>query len=165
MKSTAIVTGDSRGIGFAIARQLGEEGYNVVIIASGPKANYSGNLKDLEGRCIHYTYVQGDITKEMDRQKCLDAALQKYGSVEVLVNNAGVAPMMRTDLMELTEESFDHVISVNLKGTLFFSQLVARHMISRHNGIIVNIASLSSYVSSVNRGEYCIFQGGRKHGD
>lgn len=108
---------------------------------------------------------QGSITDAADRQRCLDAALALYGRVDVLVNNAGVAPRVRADLLEMTEESFDFVLGVNTKGTMFMSQCVARQMAgqaeeSGARGIIVNIGSMSAEVSSVSRGEYCVSKAG-----
>lgn len=166
MKKAAIVTGGSRGIGFAIAKQLGEDGFAVAILAKSPEESNRENMAILLDSGIDFAYIQGDISDTGDRQKCVDAVLQKFGNIHVLVNNAGVAPKVRTDLLEMTEESFDYVLSVNLKGPLFLTQLVANQMIKNVagpdelKGIIVNIGSMSAEVSSVNRGEYCISKAG-----
>ncbi len=112
-----------------------------------------------------FTYVQGDLAKGEDRAALVEEALCCFGRIDGLVNVAGVAPKMRADLLEMTEESYDHVMNINTKGTLFLTQAVAREMIKNpcENGIrgyICNISSISAYTSSVNRGEYCISKAG-----
>jgi 3-oxoacyl-[acyl-carrier protein] reductase len=166
MKKTAIVTGGSRGIGFSIAKQLGEDGYNVVIMAKSAAETCRENLEILSSLGIPYTYVQGDVSLAEDREKCVETILQNYGGVHELVNNAGVAPKVRTDILEMTGESFDYVIGINLKGPLLFTQTVAKEMMKNSEdahglkGIIVNIGSISAELTSVNRGEYCISKAG-----
>lgn len=165
MKKTAIVTGSSRGIGFAIARQLGLDGCNLVISATSPPEKNQGvldALKELEISCI---YVQADIGIGEDRARLMKSAVNAFGRVDILVNNAGVAPKTRADLLEMSEESFDHVVGVNTKGTMFLTQLAARQMLSQASvgglrGIIVNVSSCSAAVASINRGEYCISKAG-----
>jgi 3-oxoacyl-[acyl-carrier protein] reductase len=166
MKKAAIVTGGSRGIGFAIAKQLGEDGFAVAILAKSTMESNRENMEILKNSGIEYMYMQGDISDARDRQRCVETVLQKFGNIHVLVNNAGVAPKVRTDLLEMTEESFDYVLNVNLKGPLFLTQLVANQMIQNTagpgelKGIIVNIGSISAELTSVNRGEYCISKAG-----
>lgn len=165
MKKTAIVTGGSRGIGYAIVSQLGIENCNVVILDINSSGDYRENLAQLEQKGIDYLYVQGSTLVKEDREKCLGAAVERYGDIDILVNNAGVAPKVRRDLLEMTEESFDYVVGTNTKGTMFMTQLVARQMMTqkvkgRRRGVIVNISSSSVTVSSVNRGEYCVSKAG-----
>lgn len=165
MKKTAIVTGGSRGIGFGVARQLGLDGYNVAILDVNAPEDYQENLGELEKLGIDYLYMQGSTTVKEDREKFLKAAVEKYGDIDVLVNNAGVAPKVRLDLLEMTEESFDYVVGTNTKGTMFMTQLVAKQMLTqpvkgRRRGVIVNISSSSVTVSSTNRGEYCVSKAG-----
>ena len=161
MKKTAIVTGSSRGIGFAIARQLGLDGYNIVMVATGAQEKNQPALDTLQALGIACAYVQANIGCTDDRKKILDTALAAFGRVDVLVNNAGVAPKERNDLLQMTEESFDYVVGTNTKGNMFMTQAVARQMIqARTAGIIVNISSCSAEVSSVNRGEYCVSKAG-----
>lgn len=165
MKKTAIVTGSSRGIGLAIARQLGKDGYNIVMVATGPQERNQAALDDLRAQGINCVYVQANISVAEDRRRILEGALTAYGRVDALVNNAGVAPKVRADLLEMSEESFDYVIGVNTKGNMFLTQLVANQMIRQEpldgrKGVIVNVSSCSSVVSSVNRGEYCISKAG-----
>ena len=165
MKKTAIVTGGSRGIGFGIARQLGLDGYQVAILDINDPKQYQENLKELESLGIDYLYVQGSTTNKEDRENFLKQTVEKYGDIDVLVNNAGVAPKVRLDLLEMTEESFDYVVGTNTTGTMFMTQLVANQMLTqpvkgRRRGVIVNISSSSVTVSSTNRGEYCVSKAG-----
>ncbi len=161
MKKTAVVTGGSRGIGLAVVRELGHSGYNIVMVASGSMERYSDTLAELAREGITVHYVQADISNPQDREKIVKDSVFEYGGIHVLVNNAGVAPKERTDLLDMTPESFDYVANINIKGTLFLTQLVAKQMISQpivgaKRGDIINVSSCSSVVSSVNRGEYCI---------
>lgn len=165
MKKNAIVTGSSRGIGFAIAKQLGLDGYNIVMVATGPQEKNQHALDELKAMGIDCAYVQANIGATEDRKKILDGALAAFGRVDVLVNNAGVAPKVRADLLDMSEESFDYVVGINTKGNMFLTQLVAKQMISQEpvdgrKGVIVNVSSCSSVVSSTNRGEYCVSKAG-----
>ena len=165
MKRTALITGGCRGIGFAVSRKLGQEGMNLVILSTGGEEKYRNALKSLTEDGTEYLYVQGSVDRAEDRERLLREALARFGRVDVLINNAGVAPRVRADLLEMTEESFDRVIGINTKGTLFLSQLIARQMIRqdqifRHKGVIINIGSCSAEVSSISRGEYCISKAG-----
>ena len=148
MKKTAVVTGSSRGIGFAIAKQLGMDGYNIVMVATGLQEKNQAALDELQALGIACAYVQANIGNQEDRQKILDGALAAFGRVDVLVNNAGVAPKVRADLLDMSEESFDYVVGINTKGNMFLTQM------------IVNVSSCSSVVSSTNRGEYCVSKAG-----
>lgn len=165
MKKTAIVTGGSRGIGFGIVRQLGLDGYRVAVLDVNDFENYKESFQELEKLGIEYLYVQGSTTVREDRERFLAEVLKTYGEIDVLVNNAGVAPKVRMDLLEMTEESFDYVVGTNTKGTMFMTQMVANQMLKqevkgRRRGVIVNISSSSVTVSSTNRGEYCVSKAG-----
>lgn len=165
MKKTAIVTGSSRGIGFAIARRLGLDGCNILMVATGPQQNNQAALDELRDLGIPCAYARANIADRRDRQHILDCALEAFGRVDILVNNAGVAPKVRADLLEMSEESFDYVVGVNTKGNMFLTQLVARQMIRQEpldglRGTIVNVSSCSAAVSSVSRGEYCVSKAG-----
>ena len=165
MKRTALVTGASRGIGLAIARQLGLDGMNVVMVATGSREKNAAAIDGLENEGITVGYVQADISKHDNRLRIVSEAVSLFGRIDVLVNNAGVAPLQRADLLEMTEESFDRVVGINTKGNMFLTQAVARQMISQEpldgrKGVIINISSCSSVVSSVNRGEYCVSKAG-----
>lgn len=165
MKKTAIVTGGSRGIGFAIAGQLGRDGFNIVVMATSEYEKNEQRMDLLTREGISWIYVQGSIQKTEDRQRLINESVKNYGRIDVLVNNAGVAPKQRTDLLDMTEESFDRVIGINTKGTMFLTQAVAKQMIlqpmeGKKRGTIINISSCSAVVSSTNRGEYCVSKAG-----
>ncbi len=161
MGKTAIVTGGSRGIGLAIAKQLGLDGYQVVVFATKPKETCIEHLKVLDEAGITWHYVQGTLDNREDRNRLVEETLKQFGRIDVLVNNAGVAPLVRADLLEMTEESYDRVMGINAKGTMFLTQLVANQMLKQEvngkkRGTIVNVGSCSAEVSSISRGEYCI---------
>lgn len=165
MKKTALVTGGSRGIGFAIALQLGLDGYNIAIMDMNDIDRYSENFEKLSNSGIEYIYVKGNICVVEDRAKAIADTVAKFGGIQVLVNNAGVAPKSRNDLLEMTEESFDRVVGINTKGTMFMTQAVAKQMIKQDllgnkRGTIINISSCSAVVSSIGRGEYCVSKAG-----
>lgn len=165
MKQTAIITGGSRGIGFAIAKQLGQDGFNIVILDMNDQSAYQDNLDQLGAQDTEYLYVKGNICDAADRQRLIDETVGRFGGIHVLVNNAGIAPKVRADLLEMTEESFDRVLGVNTKGNMFITQAVARQMLKqdlagRKRGTIVNISSCSAEVSSISRGEYCVSKAG-----
>ena len=147
MKKVALVTGVSGGIGLAVAKRFLQEGYAVYGMSRRPVAPVEHE---------NFTYVSGDIASARDRQRLIAAA----DRIDVLVNVAGVAPKVRADILEMTEESYDYVMDINLKGTFFLTQLAANKMKSNGSGYICNISSLSAYTSSVNRGEYCISKAG-----
>lgn len=148
----ALVTGVAGGIGRATAEKLLQNGMAVVgmdVIAEMPNP--------LDGE---FTYFQGDLSNKDSREAYVALAIEKYGKIDVLVNVAGVAPKIRADILEMTEESYDFVMNINTKGTLFLTQLVANKMKDNKSGSIVNISSMSGYTSSTSRGEYCISKAG-----
>ena len=150
----AIVTGVLGGIGKASALKLCKAGYAVV----GMGRHEDVDLSDFDG--LDMTYLSGDIASAADRERLVQTAVSK-GEIAVLVNVAGVAPKVRRDILEMTEESYDFVMGINTKGTLFLTQAVANVMISLgKGGSIVNISSCSGYTSSTSRGEYCISKAG-----
>ena len=164
MKS-AVVTGGSRGIGLAIVKQLQEDGCTVSVI---DMAKPEVAAQTMEKGNVHFDslyYYCGDITSAADRTAFFAEVVRRNGRIDILVNNAGVAPKVRADLLDMTEDSFDRVVGINVKGNLFVSQCAAKQMISQEpagnrRGVIVNISSCSAYASSVNRGEYCVSKAG-----
>ncbi len=151
---TALVTGVAGGIGAGVAEILLENGFAVVGMDIADNANIENQ---------NFIYYKGDLSNSESRNGFIKLALEKYGKIDALVNVAGVAPRVRNDLLEMTEESYDFVMNINTKGTLFLTQAVAKEMIKNqgdNKGSIVNIASMSSYTSSVSRGEYCISKAG-----
>ena len=155
MSRTAIITGVCGGIGHATAKLFLENGVRVVGM------DVFDSMRDpLEGE---FVYVQGDLSLDADRRRLVRTALETYGRIDMLINVAGVAPKVRADVLEMTEESYDRVMGINCKGTLFLTQLVANELIRNEGdrkGAIVNISSSSAYTSSVSRGEYCISKAG-----
>ena len=159
----AIVTGASRGIGRATALTLAKNGFTVVAAARADSE--SENAVSLVGEMRKFSpdsiYVSGDISDGEGRERIVSAALDKFGKIDVLVNNAGVAPIERRDILEMTEESMDRLLDINLKGTFFMTQRVAKAMTEGGFGsAIINITSMSAYTSSTSRGEYCISKAG-----
>ena len=159
----AIVTGSERGIGRATAKLLAENGFTVV---SASVANENDELvttllDELRRHTPDSMYVKTDISKDEDRKSLVKTVVGKFGKIDVLVNNAGVAPLERRDILEMTEQSMDRLLGINLKGTFFLTQAVANAMIDGGFGsAIINITSMSVYTSSTNRGEYCISKAG-----
>ena len=155
----ACVTGAASGIGLAIAKSLAEIGYKVVIADI-----QDADLLQLKGK--RHRFVRTDVSSDSDRQALLEAIEQYYGRLDLLVNNAGVAPKERRDILETTEESYDRLMTINLKGPFFLTQLFANYMIELiergkvERPKIVNISSISAYASSTSRAEYCISKAG-----
>lgn len=162
----ALITGAARGIGNGIAVKLAGNGYAVAVMDIIEENLVKENLDKIKAFNNPFLYIKGDITKEESRKEVLEKIINKFGRIDVLVNNAGVAPRVRKDMLKTTEESFDFVIGINLKGTFFLTQLVANKMIElkKENNelspIIVNISSMSAYTSSTARAEYCISKAG-----
>lgn len=162
----AIVTGASRGIGNAIATRLSGEGFVIVAVGTSSIDAVADNFAALRQIGTPWTYVQADVSTAQGRGIIVSTALELYGRIDVLVNNAGVAPKVRMDLLETTEESFDRVLGINLKSTFFLSQAVANIMLSAAGSTstytpkIINISSVSAYASSTQRAEYCISKAG-----
>lgn len=164
-KKVALITGASRGIGFAIARRLGLDGFRLALVATSDKERNRDNLDILTADKSEWIYIQADISSSADREKIVEETLKSYGRIDVLVNNAGVAPKNRADLLDMSEESFDRVLSINTKGNMFLTQKVAKAMIAQEQlfkkrGTIINISSCSAEVSSISRGEYCVSKAG-----
>ncbi len=168
-RPVSLVTGAGRGIGRGVAVELAKLGHAVVV-------NYAGNANAAE-ECLRLVREAGgdgitaraDVAVSADRERLVQETLGAYGRIDLLVNNAGVAPSVRADLLEAGEESFDRLININLKGPYFLTQLVARRMIEQVRsgdlnafGLprIVTITSVSAYAASINRGDYCVAKAG-----
>ncbi len=166
MKKTALVTGGARGIGFGIAEKLAADGCDIALMDLHPAENVQENLDKLEAHGVKAIYCKGDVTSADDRQTTLDKIQAELGPLNVLVNNAGVAPKVRADILEASEESFERLMRINLQGPYFLTQLVANAMIAAKKknaefvACIINISSVSSTVASPSRGEYCISKAG-----
>lgn len=162
MSKTAIITGGTRGIGLGIARALREEGYQLVLCGVRNAAAVSDLICELSKDDAAVLYVQADVSVAVDRQRLIDATRSRFGGLNLLVNNAGVAPKVRADILEATEESYDWVMDVNLKGPYFLTQLAANWMVEQKEAdaqadcCIINISSISAVMASPSRGEYCL---------
>ncbi|MEP7258250.1 MAG: 3-ketoacyl-ACP reductase [Flavitalea sp.] len=166
MKRVAFVTGGSRGIGFGIAVQLAEAGFDIAINGVRPESAVSESLAHLISLGAQVLYCQGDIASLEARKEMIDKIRSSFGRLHVLVNNAGIAPKERKDILEATEESFTHLLATNLQGPYFLTQTAANWMIEQQRiekdftGCIINVSSISSTMVSVNRGEYCVAKAG-----
>lgn len=167
IKKVAAVTGSRRGIGLGIAKKFAEAGYTVILSATTPAEETVSLVKEFKDKGADVEYIKCDISNEADRTAFIKTIEEKYGRLDVHVNNAGVAPNVRLDVLETTPQSFERVMKINLEGTFFMCQAVANCMIKMkkknledYTPRIINIASISSYTSSTNRGEYCISKAG-----
>ncbi len=163
IRRTALITGASRGIGRGIALGLAGDGFNVIINYAGNTAAAEETKKKAEALGAKAIVIQADISNPADRKRLAEEGWNAFGRIDLLVNNAGVAPTARADILEATEESFDRLISINLKGPYFLTQLIARKMIDVKpigSPKIVNITSVSAEAASVNRGDYCVAKAG-----
>ena len=159
----AIVTGAERGIGRSIALTLAQNGFTVVVASVSPAdaEHVTALMNELCAISPESIYIKTDISSDADRKNLVETVLARYGKIDVLVNNAGVAPTVRNDILEMTEESMDRLLNINLKGTFFLTQRVANAMVDGGFGsAIINITSMSVYTSSTSRGEYCISKAG-----
>ena len=167
MPKVAMITGGNRGIGLGISERLLDEGYAVSILATREEpADVMGALRE-RGEAV---YVRGSVAELDDHARYVDATLEAFGRIDVLVNNAGVAPSVRDDILVATPESYDRVMDINLRGPYFLTQRVAAAMIEARGeltglpeapvGTIVNVSSISATVVSTNRGEYCLSKAG-----
>ncbi|MEP7252341.1 MAG: 3-ketoacyl-ACP reductase [Ginsengibacter sp.] len=166
MRRIALITGGSRGIGFGIAKELAKNDFDIAINGLRSAQEAGDAINELKKFGVDVIYCQGNVAFANDREKIVEQTRKHYGHLHVLVNNAGVAPKERKDILDATEESFDHVVTINLKGPYFLTQKVANWMIEQQQadkdfkGCIINISSISATVASVNRGEYCISKAG-----
>lgn len=162
----ALVTGGARGIGLGISRRLAAEGWSLAICGTRAEADARSAIEEIRATSPDALYVQASVADKADRSRLVGAIRERLGRIDALVNNAGIAPRLRADILDATEESFEELIRVNLRGPYFLTQAVARWMIEERTadpafgGCIVNISSISSTVASVNRGDYCIAKAG-----
>ena len=166
MNPVALITGASRGIGRGIALELAGTGWDLVI-------NYAGNAEAADKTArecvergvskqkpVRAEVCRADISNSADRKRLIEFTREKFGRLDLLVNNAGVAPEVRADILEAKEDSFDRLMNINVKGPYFLTQLAANWMIEQKaDGLrpkIITISSVSAYTASTNRGDYCI---------
>lgn len=160
MRKIAVVTGATRGIGLAVSQRLHRDGYRLAMVGMRDEASCLEALGSVGSKGEDWLYIQADIGSTADRLRIVEETVGAWGRVDLLVNNAGVAPVERADLLEMSEASWDRVLSTNAKGTMFLTQAVANQMLAqpplhKKRGTIINISSISATVSSTNRGEYC----------
>lgn len=166
MKKVALVTGGARGIGFGIALGLTKENFNIAIADIQDEQKVAENIENLRKAGAEVLYCKCDISSAADRKKMMDEVKRTFGRLNLLVNNAGVAPAVRADILDASEESYERVMKINLQGPYFLTQLAAKWMVEQRKndnnfqGCIINISSMSSTVASVSRGEYCISKAG-----
>lgn len=165
-RRVALVTGAARGIGLGIAQALAGEGCDIAIADLHADADVREALESLRARGAEVLYVRADVSDREARGQLLEAVRERFARLHVLVNNAGVAPAVRADLLDATEESYERVMRINLQAPYFLTQAVARWMIDQRRadpafqGCIINISSISAEVASPNRGEYCLSKAG-----
>ena len=167
MNQVALITGGSRGIGRGIALELARIGFSLVLnynsnrAAAEEAAQLCLQAAETNGHSPRVEVCPGNVSSAADRQRLIDFTREQFARLDLLVNNAGMAPRIRADLLEATEQSFDELMAVNVRGPFFLTQLAAKWMIelSQAQSIqpqIVTISSVSAYTASVNRGEYCV---------
>ena len=166
MSKIALITGGTRGIGLGIAIEFAKAGFDLALNGIRNLEAVQPVLEELEKFGVRVAYIKGDVANKEDRKNMLNAVIEHFGKINVLVNNAGIAPPERRDILEATEESFRYVMHVNLQGPYFLTQLIANQMIGLKKQFpddffcIINVSSVSAAVASVNRGEYCISKAG-----
>jgi 3-oxoacyl-[acyl-carrier protein] reductase len=166
MSKVALITGGTRGIGLGIAVELAKAGFDLAVNGIRDESAVEPVLGELSKYGNRVEYFKGDVTKKDVRGQMVESIFSRFGKINVLINNAGIAPTQRKDILEATEESFEMVMNVNLQGPYFLTQLVANKMIEIRKQLsddffcIINISSVSATVASVNRGEYCISKAG-----
>jgi NAD(P)-dependent dehydrogenase (short-subunit alcohol dehydrogenase family) len=166
MRRVALVTGGTRGIGLGIARALAGKGFDLAVNGVREEGAVRTALEELRSLGVDAEYVRGDVGEPADRERLVSTLRERFGRLHILVNNAGVAPSERADLLEAGEESFDRLMKINLKGPHFLTQSIARWLVEQrranpdHAACIVNVTSISATVASTNRGEYCISKAG-----
>lgn len=171
MTPVVLVTGSSRGLGRGVAESLAGAGYSVAVHYASNRQAAEETVEACQRLSTRpeqkFSMVDGNVGDAVDRQRLFDRTLEAFGHLDALVNNAGIAPRVRADIVDATEDDFDEVIGVNLKGPYFLSQLAVRHWLSRPGQSrlstgykLLFITSLSANTASVNRGEYCISKAG-----
>lgn len=166
MKKVALITGGTRGIGLGISRTLAAEGFDLALNGLREEKKVQEVLDELAGTGSELIYCRGNLADQQDRGSIFKQVMDHFGRVNLLVNNAGMAPRERNDLLDMGEDSFHEVMDVNLSGPFFLTQQVAKHMLEKKqsdpefNACIVNISSVSATLASVNRGEYCMSKAG-----
>ncbi len=166
MRKIALITGGTRGIGLGIARKLANEGINLALNGVRSQSAVVEVMTELRETGVQVEYFQGNIAEKTDRESILNGVKAKFGSINFLINNAGVAPRVRADVLDVAEEDFDHLMNINLRGTFFLTQSIANWMVEQkqrnnsHDVSIITITSVSARLASTNRAGYCMAKSG-----
>jgi len=165
-RSVALVTGSTSGIGAAIAMELGKDGFDIAVNGRRDEEQAKLVISKIRASGARAVYIRADVSRTEDRTLILTRLKEEFGGIDIFVNNAGVPSKLRADILEASEESFDRVLDVNLKGPFFLTQIIAKWMVElkqrddRLEPKIINISSISSYTSSPSRAEYCVSKAG-----
>lgn len=165
-RSVALVTGSTSGIGAAIAMELGKDGFDIAVNGRRDEEQAKLVISKIRASGARAVYIRADVSRTEDRTLILTRLKEEFGGIDIFVNNAGVPSELRADILEASEESFDRVLDVNLKGPFFLTQIIAKWMVElkqrddRLEPKIINISSISSYTSSPSRAEYCVSKAG-----
>jgi NAD(P)-dependent dehydrogenase (short-subunit alcohol dehydrogenase family) len=166
MKKTALITGGTRGIGLGIAKKLAQEGIDLALNGVRPESEVQEVLGELRQLGVRVEYFSGNIAEKTDRESILNGVKAKFGVLNFLINNAGVAPRVRADVLDVAEEDFDHLMDINLRGTFFLTQAFANWMVELkkaddHSDFsVITITSVSARLASTNRAAYCMAKSG-----
>ncbi|MBW1961198.1 MAG: 3-ketoacyl-ACP reductase [Deltaproteobacteria bacterium] len=165
-KPVALITGSRKGIGLGIALELASSGFDMVLNGSSSIDSAIDAMGKVKAAGARVRYIQTDISNSKDRDRLIAETQDSFGRLDILVNNAAVAPLVREDILKANEQSFDRLISINLKGPYFLTQLAANWMILQkkedpnRDPKIINVSSISAYTASPLRGDYCISKAG-----
>ena len=161
-RKVAVITGATRGIGNAIANRMADDGFAIVACGTMSPERADEHLKEIKEK-TEMLYVRADMSKQEDRENLIASAVERFGRIDALINNAGVGSVKQENILDVSEESLNRVMDINLKGYLFTAQLAAKQMIKQvkedpdgDKPVIVNMSSISAYALSVMRGEYCM---------
>ena len=166
MRQVAFITGSTRGIGLGIARSLALKGFNLALNGMRPLEQIQDVMAELQQSGVEVLYCRGNVAIAADRKQMWEQIMDRFGRLNLLVNNAGMGPRERLDILQTTEDSYHEVMDVNLTGPYFLTQQAANHMVQEkekdpdYKAAIINISSISATLASVNRGEYCISKAG-----
>lgn len=162
-RPVAVITGGRRGIGFAIAKALAQAGFDIALTDLEAQTAQDQVVEELNALGSNSLYLQADLSDLSSHQASVDTILNRFGRIDCLVNNAGIGPVIRGDFLQLSAENFDHIMQINLRGTVFFTQAIARAMVAQvpqSGRSIINITSVSAVMSSTERLDYCMTKAG-----
>jgi len=162
----ALVTGGVRGIGYGISQALARDGWSLVVCGTKEQCEVANQIAELESYKVIVRYYRCNVAENSDREQMVENIRRDFGTINLLVNNAGVGARVRADMLEMTEENYEWLMKINLTGPFFLTQAVAKLMAEQKSknavfsGCIINVSSISATVASINRGEYCISKAG-----